>query len=365
MLPFQIVVVDESAAQLEAYKRILARIPNTLHIGFESTSDALSWCETSEPDLLIVDLSGQSSVCSLIADFRRLPHKSITPVVVLTASKDATVRYNALEAGANDFLMKPADPIEFIARVRNLLALRDAQKKLADRSALLQDEIRKATYELVQRERETIFQLIRISEFRDDDTAAHIIRIGHLAALLAETLGLRKDQVDSLRVAAPMHDVGKVSIPDNVLLKRGKLGPEEWVVMRKHTTAGYELLRQSKSKMLQEGAEIALTHHEKFNGAGYPNGLKGDEIPLGGRITALVDVYDALTSERPYKMAWPPSKALDLLQRERGSHFDPQMVDAFFSVLPQVNEIKVRYADGQATVPTINGRAESILPQPV
>lgn len=271
----------------------------------------------------------------------------MTPIVMITASREQSVRHIALELGATDFLNKPADPVEFLARTRNLLTLRDGQKKLADRAAWLAQEVSKATAQLVERERESIFQLLRVAEFRDKDTASHIIRMGHLAALLLQKLGAPTEEVEMLRLAAPMHDIGKVATPDNILLKPGKLTPAEWKIMREHTTAGYDLLAKSTSPLLQAGAQIALTHHEKFDGSGYPKGTKGDKIPLWGRITALVDVFDALTSERPYKSAWPTSKTLERIQQDSGTHFDPVLVAEFFKIIPEVNAIKVRFSDAR------------------
>jgi putative two-component system response regulator len=341
-----VLMVDDGATNLKVYQKIFERIPDVSCKPYQSPEEALKWCERNEVDLVLVDFNMPDvDGHQFIERFRKMRGKEMVPVIMITANQDKDVRHRALELGANDFLNKPADPVEFIARARNLLVLRDAQKKLSDRSTWLAGEVRKATAELADRERETIFQLLRIAEFRDSDTANHIVRIGHLAALLGETIGLKAGDVELLRLAAPMHDIGKVAIPDNILLKPGKLTPEEWVVMKSHAKAGYEILKDSKSKMLRAGAEIALTHHEKYNGSGYPNALKGDGIPLSGRITALVDVFDALTSVRPYKPAWPTSKAQERIQEDAGTHFDPKLVEALFTVMPEVNAIKVRFAD--------------------
>ena len=342
----QILLVDDSRTNLAVYQQILRQLSGAVCVPYESPEHALAWAAQNEPDLVLVDYQmPKMDGHEFIKHFRLLPGRALTPIVMITASQDKAVRHTALELGATDFLNKPADPIEFIARARNLLALRAGQKKLADRAVHLADEVRKATAALAERERESILQLLCVAEFRDKDTASHIIRIGQLAAVLARVVGESPERVEMISLAAPMHDIGKVSTPDNILLKRGKLSPEEWVVMREHTTAGYEILSKSKSELLRAGADIALTHHEKFNGSGYPRGIKGKDIPLWGRITALVDVFDALTSERPYKKAWPTSEALERIKADSGSHFDPELVEAFLSAMPEVTAVRVRYPD--------------------
>ncbi len=344
----RILLVDDNGTNLEVYKRILRQIPNLECVAYMMPEEALSWAAANEPDLIVVDYEmPKLNGLEFIERFRMFRGRTLTPIVMLTASQERDVRHRALELGATDFLTKPADPVEFVARVRNLLALRDGQKKLADQAAWLTQEVQKATAQLAEREREAIFQLLRIAEFRDADTASHIVRMGHLAALLAETLGESPSDVELLRLAAPMHDIGKVATPDHILLKRGALTSDEWKIMRAHATAGYEILKVSNSVLLRAGATIALTHHEKFDGSGYPYGTKGEDIPLAGRITALVDVFDALTSKRPYKEAWPMSEALDRIKQDAGKHFDPRLVEAFFTVIPRVNAIKVRYANVQ------------------
>ena len=342
----QILLVDDSRTNLAVYQTILRQVSGAVCVPYESPEHALAWACENDADLVLVDYQmPKIDGHEFIKRFRLLPGRGLTPIVMITASQDKTVRQTALELGATDFLNKPADPLEFIARARNLLALREGQKKLADRALHLADEVRKATSALAERERESILQLLCVAEFRDKDTASHIVRIGQLAGVVARAVGEPADRVEMIGLAAPMHDIGKVSTPDNILLKRGKLTPEEWVVMRRHTTAGYEILAKSKSELLRAGADIALTHHEKFDGSGYPRGLKGGEIPLWGRITALVDVFDALTSERPYKKAWPVAEALERIKADGGSHFDPDLVAAFLDALPEVTAVRVRYPD--------------------
>ncbi len=203
--------------------------------------------------------------------------------------------------------------------------------------------MRKATAEIVARERETVFRLSKAAEYRDPETGAHILRMAHYSQLIARKLGMSAAEQDLLLEAAPMHDIGKVGIADKILLKPGKLDADEFEIMKRHAVFGYELLQGSSSRVLQAGAEIALGHHEKFDGSGYPNGLKGEEIPIFSRIVAVADVFDALTSERPYKKAWELEAAVDFLNAGAGTHFDPKCVMAFLEAWEEVMEIKDRF----------------------
>ncbi|MGH7716543.1 MAG: HD-GYP domain-containing protein, partial [Vulcanimicrobiaceae bacterium] len=195
------------------------------------------------------------------------------------------------------------------------------------------------------RERETIHRLSRAAEFRDNETGMHIVRMGRFAQVLGRALGLGETEAELLLLAAPMHDIGKVATPDAILLKPGKLTPDEWTIMKQHTTAGYEILKESTSKFLQKGAEIALTHHEKWDGSGYPSGTAGDDIPISGRICAISDVFDALTSVRPYKPAWPVEQAIIYIHQSSGTHFDPALVKVFERVMPEINDIRAKLTD--------------------
>jgi len=264
-------------------------------------------------------------------------------VVMITAEEKKEVRYQALEAGANDFLNKPIDKTEFVARTNNMIRLRKNQFQLANRAEWLAKGIKKATEELRQQEREALLLLSKAAEYRDPETGAHLNRMSLYSKIIARNLGFGEEEQEIMLEASPMHDVGKVGTPDHILLKPGKLDPDEFEIMKQHASYGYDILKQGSSRLMQVAAEIAVTHHEKFNGRGYPLGLKGEDIPLRGRIVAVADVFDALTSERPYKKAWPLQEALDLLRRESGEHFDPQCVDAFLTSLDEVQEIMVQY----------------------
>jgi putative two-component system response regulator len=276
---------------------------------------------------------------------REMPERDAVPIVMITANDQKQLRYRALDLGANDFLTKPVDKVEFLARTRNMLQVSDARKQLADRASWLADEVRKATAEILARERETVFRLCKAAEYRDPETGAHILRMAHYSQLIARGLGLSISDQELLLEAAPMHDIGKVGIADKILLKPGRLDAEEFQVMKQHAIYGYELLHGSSSKVLQAGAEIARGHHEKFDGSGYPAGVAGTDIPVFSRIVAVADVFDALTSERPYKKAWTLEAAVDFLVQGSGSHFDPQCVQAFLNAWDDVMEIRGRYQE--------------------
>jgi len=261
------------------------------------------------------------------------------PVVMVTTTDEREVVLQALEAGATDFLTKPLDPLEFKVRVRNLLALRKAQKQLAARAALLDREVSIKTSELVEREQEIIWRLTKATERRDTDTGDHIARMSRICGILAEGMGLSVEDRRLVEIAAQMHDVGKVGIPDEILFKPGALSPEERKVMETHTDLGWTILEGSKSRLLQMAAEIAVSHHERWDGTGYPKGLAGEAIPVVGRITALADVFDALMSVRPYKPAWPIEKAIAFVADGSGSHFDPACVEAFFAHFDEIAAI--------------------------
>jgi putative two-component system response regulator len=344
--PMQVAVVDDTQLNLTLMSKLVDRLGHARAKAFNQPADALAWCMHNEPDLVIVDymMPGMDGL-AFIRALRASRHSDDLPILMVTASHERSVRYEALDCGASDFLTKPIDGREFEARVRNMLKLREAHLANRQRAEILADEVRKATAAVVDRERETITRLSRAAEFRDPETGAHIQRMSHYSALIARQLGHARDFVDALMMAAPMHDVGKLGIPDTILLKPGRLTTEEFTVMKQHPQIGYDILKESSSSILRLGASIALTHHEKFDGSGYPKGIAGQDIPIEGRIVAVADVFDALTSERPYKPAWPLSRAIALLREGRGSHFDGDCVDALLQAWNEVQEIRTRFHD--------------------
>lgn len=318
-------------------------------IQVESFADpviALEWAKNNSHDLVLTDykMPNMDGV-EFTHWFRQIPSCSDIPLVIVTCMDDKSIRYKALEAGATDFLSKPIDHYECRARCRNLLQLRKQQVIIKDRARWLEQEVHKKTREMELREKETLLRLAKAGEYRDEDTGNHLFRMSEFAYLIAKELALPDEQCEIIRLAAPMHDIGKIGIPDQILLKPEKLTPDEWAIMQNHARIGYEILRDSPSYYIKTGGIIALYHHERFDGKGYPQQISGTEIPLEARIATVADVFDALMSERPYKKAWPIDRALEYLKTEKGKHFDPDCIDAFFTRLDRVIAIQNKMPD--------------------
>ncbi len=342
----QILIVDDTEINLILFSALVKKLGNCEDHAFTNPLDGLAWAQTSSPDLVVVDyMMPQIDGLEFIERFRRMPGREEIPILMVTANDQKDIRYAALDRGATDFLTKPVDRVEFLSRAKNMLALQDSRVKLSDRAAWLAEEVRKATQEIIDRERETVVRLSKAAEYRDPETGAHILRMAHYSELIAAAMGLPKADQELLLEAAPMHDIGKVGIADHILLKPGKLDTAEFEIMKQHARIGFEILQGSSSRVLQTGALIAHSHHEKFDGTGYPNGLAGEEIPLFSRIVAVADVFDALTSERPYKKAWDLDRAAQHLKAHSGTHFDPRCVELFFQQWDAVLTIRERFRD--------------------
>ncbi len=330
----RIVVIDDEAVNLRLMERILQEA-GFMRITLLTDSTDLSSLQNLEPDVICLDLHmpGKDGF-SVLEEIRgTLPALKQVPVLVFTADVTIPSRQRALDLGANDFLNKPGEAIEIVLRVRNFLRTRKLYKELEGYSLDLEGKVQRRTLELYEATEDCLWRLARASEYRDDDTGEHTIRVGVVSSRIASELGIGADEVDMIRRAAPLHDIGKIGIPDSILLKPGKLTAEEFAVMRSHVKIGASLLAGSSSKLMLMAEKIALTHHEKWDGSGYAMGLKGDEIPLPGRIVAVADVYDALIHDRPYKQAWPAEKAVAEIEAQSGAHFDPAVVDAFLKVV--------------------------------
>lgn len=265
--------------------------------------------------------------------------------MITAVGDDENVHKKAFDLGANDFLNKPVNAVIFQARILNLLTNHQNRILLEDRAKLLQQEVEKATKSLVDREHETLQILGKTAEYKDPETASHVARVAKYSKLLAREYGLSQKEQDIIFYAAPFHDLGKVGIEDKILLKPGKLDEDEFKIMKTHAQIGYEILKDSKSEYLQAGAVIALTHHEKWNGSGYPNALTSENIHIFGRIVSIADVFDALTSFRPYKKAWSFEEALKYLDDKSGKDFDPKMVEIFKNKIDEVKEIYNSYLE--------------------
>ncbi len=274
------------------------------------------------------------------------------PVLVLTAQQDMETRMRALELGAIDYITKPFDSNEVLNRINNILLIRRVFNERKDQAQILEEKVQERTAQLQQRSLElekTRYAIIRClgraGEYRDNETGFHVLRMSKSSQVLALAAGLDEKKAELILNASPMHDIGKIGIPDHILLKPGRLEKSEWEIMQTHVAIGGEILKEDDSELMQMARSIAMSHHEKFDGSGYPQGLKGENIPIEGRISAICDVFDALTSVRPYKQAWSVEEALAFIQEGAGSHFDPSLVEIFSSVLPDILEIRDRYSD--------------------
>ena len=328
-----VLIVDDLFSSRLLLAEIVRQIDGKLNLElFDTPSRALEFARNNRVDIVLTDYKlPEFDGIELVKQLRSLPHCVDVPIVVITVVDDRKIRYDALEAGATDFLIKPLDEHETRARCANLLELRRHKIVLSDQARVLQYQVDKSVSEIHERELETLAKLAKAGEFRDKTTGNHLMRMARYSALIGTNLGLGAETAHVLEVAAPMHDIGKIGIPDSILIKEGPLTTAETLVMQTHPRIGYDILKGSPSKYLSMGAIIALGHHEKFDGSGYPNGLHGDDIPLVARIVAVADVFDALVSERPYKHAWPVSEGIDYLKAQRGRHFDTRCVDAFLA----------------------------------
>lgn len=345
-MALRVLVIDDNAVSLRVMTAMVRQFEDVEPVAFDDPVEAMAWCQREVPDLVLVEsMMAELDGIAFMEQLRQIAGREDTPVLVVTAGDARGLRDRALERGANDYLCRPIDPAEFMARVRNMLLLRRNQRQLGDRAQWLSEAVRQATTELLAREQDTIFRLARAAEYRDPETGFHVQRMAAYSHHVARHLGLSVPDLDLLLKAAPMHDVGKVGIPDHILLKPGRLTPEEFEQMTKHAVMGYEILKGSTSALLQAAAQIALTHHEKWDGSGYPLKLAGEKIPLFGRIAAVADVFDALTSERPHKPAWEVERAAMTVREGRGGHFDPACVDAFFQDWEAVLAVRERYQD--------------------
>jgi putative two-component system response regulator len=329
----RILIVDDESANVELLKRVLDRG------GFsriESTCDpreAADLFVKQQPDLILLDLHMPHMDGLAVMDrLNQLAEASYLPILMLTGDMTPEARREALSRGAKDFVNKPFHSDEVLLRIRTLLETRFLYLQIQSQNQVLEAKVAERTLELESAQIEIIERLARAAEFRDDNTGQHTERVGQMAAVLAREIGLPDAQVSLIRRAAPLHDVGKIGIPDSILLKLGKLTDDEFALVKTHTTIGARILSGSRFSLLQLAEEIAFTHHECWDGSGY-EGMTRESIPLAGRIVATADVFDALTQKRPYKAAWPITDAIAEIDRQRGRQFDPTIVDAFLRVV--------------------------------
>lgn len=340
----RLISIDDNQNNLFLMEAIAAEIGINV-TSFDDPVNALMYVLQNEVDIIVIDyMMPNLNGIEFIKEYRNT--NKLVPIVMVTAAgSDDNVHKAAFEAGVNDFLSKPVNSTLFNARITTLLTNYKTQILLEDRAKLLESEVQKATKELLESEHEILRILGKTAEYKDPETASHVARVAYYSKMLASAYGLDNNEQELLFYASPFHDIGKVGIEDKILLKPGKLDDEEFVRMKEHAQIGYDILKDSNSKYLKAGATIAITHHEKYDGSGYPNALVGEDIHIYGRIVAVADVFDALTSTRPYKKAWSFEDAINLLKKESGGHFDPKVVTLFIENIDQVKEIFERFQE--------------------
>ena len=363
----RLLVIDDEPINVRLIEKTLRNAGYRQIIAHTDSETAFEMIAAQRPDVVLCDVcmpvSGMEILRKVVAD----PVLIHTPMIMVTASDDESLRAEALELGATDLLSKPLRATELLPRVRNVLLVKSHVAHLLSHSHELERQVRRRTAELMSSRTELIHCLARLAEYRDNETGRHVIRVGRYSGLLARELGLDEETAELIEHAAPLHDIGKIAIPDAILLKAGKLTPEEYEIMqthvafgkgafepisshemralRSHTVLGEMMVSVSTSPLLTMAAQIALTHHERWDGTGYPIGLTGDEIPISGRIVAVADVFDALSNKRPYKPAFPMAKCFAILDEGSGTQFDPDVVAAFKAARDEILRIRIALAD--------------------
>ena len=360
----KILMVDDEMINLDLLNNYLkAGGYHDLTMTTDSTR-ALQLVRGKRPQVVLLDLMmPEMDGFNILDQIRSDEDLKDTPVIILTASHNREAKLLALELGVDEFLAKPVDPSELLLRLRNTLAAKAARDQLSNYSARLEEEVQQRTSQLEAARLEAMYCLARAAEFRDDDTGHHVVRVGRYVAIIATALGFDAERVDLLEQAAQLHDVGKIGIPDSILLKPGKLADSEFDRMKQHCSFGKHIILPmsaserngtndankrgglASSPIMETAAVIAETHHERWDGTGYPCGLKGEQIPIEGRITAVADVYDALSTSRPYKPAYSEEQSLSVLEEGRGGHFDPEILDAFLANIEGIHAIQREFAD--------------------
>jgi putative two-component system response regulator len=348
ILNAKILIVDDNKTVLSMLEHMLNSDGYTSVLCTTDSREVMKLYESFQPDLILLDINmpylDGYQIMELLKKAETVKDDYV-PIIVLTAQQDKETRLRSFSLGAKDYLTKPFDQIEALTRIRNVIEVRLLHSYVRYQKEVLEDEVKVRTKELQDSRLEVIHRLGLAAEFKDNETGFHIIRISKMCELIGKAIGLPDKRVELLLHASPMHDIGKIGIPDSILLKPGKLDKDEWEIMKTHTIIGAKMLEGHSSPLLQMGKEVALTHHEKWDGSGYPNGLSGEQIPITGRITALADVFDALTSDRPYKKAWSVEDALSEINSCNGSHFDPKLVDIFNTILKDIISVRDQYKE--------------------
>jgi putative two-component system response regulator len=344
----KILIIDDESSSITLLEDILENEGYSNFRSIQDSSKALEIYREIRPDLVLLnldmpDLSGYKVMEQLMeAEKRYTP-----PVLALTALSDRNNKLRALSAGAREYVEKPFDITEVLHRISNMLEMHLLHNQVRDQNQILEKKVKVRTFELEETRQEAILRLGRAAEYRDNETGMHVIRMSRLSHKLAEEIGMPEQECQLILQASPMHDVGKIGVPDEILLKPGKLDEKEWKIMKKHPEIGAEILSGSHSAVMQIAETIALTHQERWDGSGYPHGLKGEEIPIAGRVVAICDVFDALTSKRYYKEAFSVEKSMEIIEGGKGKDFEPKLVDAFKRVLPDMIRIVKELPDDE------------------
>lgn len=341
-----IFIVDDEPSNLKLLDRMLHGQGYQNLVLLEDPREVLDRYREMRPALILLDINmPHLNGYQVMEQLKALNDPLLPPIVILTAQHGKEHLLRALAAGARDFIGKPFDRNELLMRVRNLLDAQRAHRLLHDQKTVLEDMVRARTEELRRTRLQVVQRLGMAAEYRDEETGNHILRMSHTCALLARAVGWSEAACDLILNASPMHDIGKIGIPDAIMLKPGRFEPHEWEIMKTHAAIGGRLLEGDDSALMHMAREIALTHHEKWDGSGYPGGWAGEAIPQSGRIAALADVFDALTSVRPYKKAWTIEAAVEYIEENSGKHFDPELVALFPRELPGIVAIRERFAE--------------------
>lgn len=342
----RIFIVDDEPANLKLLDKMLTSQNYNQLVLIQDPREVLNRYLEARPDLILLDINmPHLDGYEVMEQIKALNDPITPPIIILTAQHGRDYLLKALSLGASDFVGKPFDRVELLMRVSNLLNVQLAHRMLHDQKALLEEMVNERTEALNESRLQVVRRLGRAAEYRDNETGLHIIRMSRFSEVLARGLGWSASDSELMLHASPMHDIGKIGIPDSILLKPGKFEHDEWEIMKTHALIGYDILNDGNSDLMCLASEIALSHHEKWDGTGYPNRLSGNEIPQSGRIVAVADVFDALTSPRPYKKAWSIEDAVTYICENAGSHFDPEVVEQFKKSLPEFLIIRDQYIE--------------------
>ena len=340
----KILVADNRDDNLHLLENILLPLGYQVILAI-SDEETLKKAKDNSPNIILLDII--SSKAGNFEITKKLKENEMTktiPLVMLTGSNEVEDRVKALDAGVDDFLSNPVDKTELQARLKCLIKVNAYNNQMRTFQEKIEAEVAKRTEAMkegIEKTKiaslDTVYRLSKAAEYKDEDTGAHVERMSHYSSAIARKMGLGEAYVEQILWASPMHDIGKIGIPDRVLQKPGKLDDAEWVIMRQHTLIGAQILKGASADFIKLAETIALNHHEKWDGSGYPNKIKGADIPLAARIVAIADVFDALTSERPYKKPFPLEKAMAIIKESRGTHFDPEVADAFCSIEDEIS----------------------------